>query len=254
MESIDMQRFGQFVSQLRKKQNMTQRELADRLGVSDKAVSKWERALSLPDVALLLPLAECLGVSVTELLQGGRMTENSTFSMENVEKLMQETLRLSKEEQAIRHAARKERQRNFCLCVVIAAAELVMIARGSIHGWPVSSAFWVVEALMLFFGAYFSFGARETLPAYYDYAKLGFYQHGAFRMNVPGVRFTNQNWPYIVRGLHTLMMGILVGLPAVCLAVNILSQTLWARAELGVAMLTTFSIFLPIYVCGKKYE
>lgn len=254
MESIDMQRFGQFVSRLRKEQNMTQRELADRLGVSDKAVSKWERALSLPDIALLLPLAECLGVSVTELLQGEPMAENSTLSIEDVEKLMQETLRLPKEEQASRHAARKRRQRTFWLCAAIAAAELAVIARGSIHGWPVSSAVWTIEALMLFFGAYFSFGVKETLPAYYDYAKLGSYQHGAIRMNVAGVRFTNRNWPYIVHSLHAMMMGILVGLPAVCLAVNLLSPTLWARVELWVAMLTTFSIFLPIYVCGKKYE
>ena len=67
---IDKERFGAFLAQLRKEKGMTQKELAERLFVSDKAVSKWERALSLPDVALLIPLADCLGVSVAELLRG----------------------------------------------------------------------------------------------------------------------------------------------------------------------------------------
>ena len=67
---IDREKFGAFLAQLRKERGLTQKELAERLFVSDKAVSKWERCQSLPDVALLLPLAEILGVSVTELLRG----------------------------------------------------------------------------------------------------------------------------------------------------------------------------------------
>ena len=50
--------FGQFLNQLRREKGWTQKDLAERLYVSDKAVSKWERGLSLPDVSLLLPLAE----------------------------------------------------------------------------------------------------------------------------------------------------------------------------------------------------
>ena len=67
---IDKERFGAFVSGRRKALGLTQKELAARLFVSDKAVSKWERGQSMPDIALLAPLAECLGVSVTELLEG----------------------------------------------------------------------------------------------------------------------------------------------------------------------------------------
>ena len=58
---------------------MTQKELAQRLFVSDKAVSKWERGLSMPDVALLAPLSELLGVTVTELLRGQRTQERETL-------------------------------------------------------------------------------------------------------------------------------------------------------------------------------
>lgn len=61
---------GSLIRRRRRERNMTQRDLAVLLNVTDKAVSKWERDLSLPDVALLLPLSEALGLSVTELLRG----------------------------------------------------------------------------------------------------------------------------------------------------------------------------------------
>ena len=63
------QTFGATISALRKEKGMTQLELARQMGVTDKAVSKWERNLSFPDVASLPKLAEVLGTSVDELLE-----------------------------------------------------------------------------------------------------------------------------------------------------------------------------------------
>ncbi len=63
------QTFGATISSLRKEKGMTQLELARQMGVTDKAVSKWERNLSFPDVASLPKLAEVLGTSVDELLE-----------------------------------------------------------------------------------------------------------------------------------------------------------------------------------------
>jgi len=60
---------GRTISQLRKEKGMTQLELAEHMGVTDKAVSKWERDLSCPDVSSLPTLAQILGVSVDELMQ-----------------------------------------------------------------------------------------------------------------------------------------------------------------------------------------
>ena len=60
--------FGQFVSENRKALGLTQKDLAERLHVTDKAVSKWERGLSFPDVTLLEPLASVFGMGVTELV------------------------------------------------------------------------------------------------------------------------------------------------------------------------------------------
>ena len=61
--------FGNMVAVLRKEKGMTQLELAEKMGVTDKAVSKWERDLSFPDVSSIPKLAEILGVSVEELMQ-----------------------------------------------------------------------------------------------------------------------------------------------------------------------------------------
>lgn len=72
---MENEKIGPFIRRLRKERGMTQRELAAVLNVTDKAVSKWELGTSLPDVGLLLPLAETLGVSVTELLGGTRAPE-----------------------------------------------------------------------------------------------------------------------------------------------------------------------------------
>lgn len=74
---MDNIQFGAFVAQLRKEQGLTQKELADRLHVTDKAVSKWETGKGFPDVKLLEPLAQVLGVSLVELLQGARTEKES---------------------------------------------------------------------------------------------------------------------------------------------------------------------------------
>ncbi len=65
---MDREMLGRFIAQRRKELNLTQRELAEALHVTDKAVSKWERGAGCPDISLLEPLAEALGLSVDQLL------------------------------------------------------------------------------------------------------------------------------------------------------------------------------------------
>lgn len=63
------QTMGMMIAALRKEQGMTQLELAEKMGVTDKAVSKWERDLSCPDISTLPKLAEIFGISVDDLMQ-----------------------------------------------------------------------------------------------------------------------------------------------------------------------------------------
>lgn len=88
MFSIEKQKFGAFVAALRKEKGLTQKELAQKLYVSDKAVSKWETGASIPDTALLIPLAELLGVTVTELLQCQRNPEGEPLDVAEVESVV----------------------------------------------------------------------------------------------------------------------------------------------------------------------
>ena len=66
---------GAMIAELRKRRGMTQLELAEQMGVTDKAVSKWERELSCPDIGSIPKLAEIFGVSVEELLQSKKTAD-----------------------------------------------------------------------------------------------------------------------------------------------------------------------------------
>ena len=68
---------GATIKQLREVRNMTQSELGDRIGVSSKTISKWETARGLPDISLLQPLAQALGLSVIELMNGERIVNRN---------------------------------------------------------------------------------------------------------------------------------------------------------------------------------
>lgn len=65
---MDAQAFGRFVADIRMKHNMTQAQLAMKINVTDKAVSKWERGIGLPDISLLRPLASALDISIQQLM------------------------------------------------------------------------------------------------------------------------------------------------------------------------------------------
>ena len=68
---------GTTVKQLREARGLTQAELAEQIGVSSKTVSKWETAKGLPDISLLQPLAQALGISVIELMNGEQITNRN---------------------------------------------------------------------------------------------------------------------------------------------------------------------------------
>lgn len=69
---MNQEKIGKFIAECRKKQNLTQKELAEKLNITDRAVSKWERGINLPDISLLYELSDILKINVTELLDGKR--------------------------------------------------------------------------------------------------------------------------------------------------------------------------------------
>lgn len=71
---MDQIRIGKFIAESRKSRNLTQRQLADALSISDKTISKWECGKGLPEVSLMLPLCEALDITVNDLLSGEKVS------------------------------------------------------------------------------------------------------------------------------------------------------------------------------------
>jgi transcriptional regulator with XRE-family HTH domain/DNA-directed RNA polymerase subunit RPC12/RpoP len=83
---MDQIKIGKFIATCRKEQKLTQLQLADKLGITDKAVSKWERGIAMPDTSIMLDLCEILQINVNELLSGEKI------SMENKNKKNEELM------------------------------------------------------------------------------------------------------------------------------------------------------------------
>ena len=91
---MEQQKIGRFINELRKEKELTQKQLADKIGVSDKTVSKWETGRGMPDTAIMSELCRELGISINELLSGeklsvdnynGKAEENMVHLLKNTE-------------------------------------------------------------------------------------------------------------------------------------------------------------------------
>ena len=125
---MDAKKTGAFIARIRKEKNMTQAELASRLKVTDKAVSRWERGIGLPDINTLEPLSDVLGVTVLEIMKGERIQEESVDKEEAVS-LLSDTLKMSE----------KEKKRDFIVtvcCSILGAAGVGLVLLGTyLYRW-----------------------------------------------------------------------------------------------------------------------
>ena len=83
---MDQIKIGKFIAECRKNVGLTQAQLAEKLGITDKAISKWERGIAMPDTSMMLELCDILGISVNELLSGEKI------DMDNNEKKNEQLL------------------------------------------------------------------------------------------------------------------------------------------------------------------
>ncbi len=96
---MDTIKIGKFIARTRKQHNMTQRQIADLLFISDKTVSKWECGKGLPDVSLMIPLCGILQITVNDLFAGEKVSENdySEKVEDNIIALVEENDKIIKE-------------------------------------------------------------------------------------------------------------------------------------------------------------
>ncbi|MDD6038525.1 MAG: helix-turn-helix transcriptional regulator [bacterium] len=104
---MDKERMGAFISQIRKEKRLTQKELAEQLCVTDKAVSKWERGVSYPDISMLEPIAKILEISVLELLEGKRISDDIVIEKEEAQQILCQSISISDDEINRKHIRSK---------------------------------------------------------------------------------------------------------------------------------------------------
>ena len=205
MYQISNEKFGLFVTELRKEKNLTQKDLAEKLYVSDKTVSKWERGLSMPNVVLLIPIADILEVTVTEFL--------------------------------------------------ISITEIIMLVVSGNSIAEMKDDILLVTGLMLLFGAWFCFFAKDILPTYYDDNKINYVSQGIFRIHLVGLSFNNGNWMYICTTLKIWTLATVVLYPlAGIIIINCLNIALWDILSKIFLIMILGGMVVSIYIIGKKYE
>ncbi|MBR4473178.1 MAG: helix-turn-helix transcriptional regulator [Oscillospiraceae bacterium] len=158
---MDQIKTGRFIAFCRKEQGMTQAILAERLGISDRAVSKWETGKSLPDSGIMLELCDLLKINVNELLSGERIMA------ETYDKRAEENLLAMKKE--IEEKNRQLLKTEYLIALPTVTAGMIMVFLASFLEMPV----WlritlIVFALLMIFVAAFVAVGIEQKAGYYE--------------------------------------------------------------------------------------
>ena len=134
---MDQTKIGKFIAESRKAQGYTQMQLAEKLGITDRAVSKWERGLAMPDSSLMVELCDLLKISVNDLLCGEKVT------MDNYNKKLEENL--------IEMAKQKEEgdKRLLHIEIVMGICALVPLIAAVLIAKLVPMAEWVATVIVL---------------------------------------------------------------------------------------------------------
>lgn len=255
MFEIDKKAFGIFVAELRKEKGLKQKELAAKLLISDKAVSKWETGLSMPDITLLVPLADILDVTVTELLECRRMTAE-TMTAVQTEDLLKKTISMSEAELTANTKSKRRWGAAYACCITVSCIEVLLFF---LLGYSMELFFThllTVEILAAVFGIIFCLFIKEKLPSYYDNNQISYYTQGPLRMHLAGVSLNNSNWPYIVRVIRLWSLALLVLFPLLCLIAfpflsGLAGNMIFLYITLGV---TLGGLFVPVYIVAAKYK
>lgn len=161
---MDQVKTGKFIAGCRKEKGLTQAQLAELMGVSDRAVSKWETGRSMPDSSIMLELCDTLGINVNELLSGERI------AMEDYRKTAEENLLQMKrqEEKTNKSFLRMELVIGFVCTIVFAV--LIFAVGYAVESMPWKVAIILAACILLLVGIYFCLKIEQE-AGYYECAK-----------------------------------------------------------------------------------
>ena len=237
MKKIDKKLFGSFIAQKRKEKSMTQQDLADKVYVSAQAVSKWERGKSLPDITLLMPLANILDVSLVSLLEGKEEVDPKA------EDLLEKMVGINEDVKVNKGKINKKRLG--ILLIILAAVSIEYLILYKKFNLEITN-FLTPGILGVIFSTYLWLAVDERLPSYYDENKISFVAQGIFRMNMVGVYFNNKNWKKILTYLRIWIILLMVIYPMA----GFLNDK-YAMIAMAVVIITTFA---PIYIISMKNQ
>lgn len=257
MAQLDNEKIGSFIAALRKQKKMTQQELAEKVGVSNKAVSKWERGIGLPDVALLPILAEVLGITVTELLKGERVDTAEPLPLGEVEQLVTGTLSIREEPAHDPH--RIPWLRRWLIALVVGIA-VVLVGSALTHqtlGELVHHIDSCSLIISMAFGVMFGLCAcflPAKLPAYYDENKIYVYSSRLIRMHLP-IALNNRNWTAIRSAILHSCLLLMTVLPALWFVTEAVlpGQFIVAKQISGTAVVLLV-LLVPMTVAGIRAD
>ena len=137
---MDMQKVGTFLSELRKERNLTQDELGEQIGVTNKTVSRWENGNYLPPVEMLQILSKLFDVSINEILNGERINDSDykNISEENIKSALNESNAVIKKHRKIM---------NWVIAIVIAALYVVISLIS--QKWVIYCIYRIVETIII---------------------------------------------------------------------------------------------------------
>lgn len=142
---LNTQKTGNLIASIRKEQNRTQQDLANELGVSSAAISKWERGIGFPDVSLIEPLATSLGITIAELFKGERIENTNEY-----ETLLSDVVKVSTNE-----IRKKKKIMNWSIAITVAVLYLVISL--ILQKWEITWVVWIVYCFYRIFTEYISF-------------------------------------------------------------------------------------------------
>lgn len=244
MYNIDNEKIGYFISELRKEKMMTQKDLADKLFVSDKTVSKWECGNSMPNIALLIPIAEVFGITVAELLKGERRNSNDEEKVNNPSNMnLRNTIQQRRKIWLILYI--------FSLIIVLTEIVLLFLS-GITVSKVVDSVF--VSFILLIIASWACLFAKELLPTYYDANKINFVSQSVFRINMPGLSFNNGNWPYILILFRIYTLSSIILLSILSYSTIMFAGTeVWLNIRNIVSIVIIIILVILTYFVGKKF-
>lgn len=186
------------------------------------------------------------------------LAEDAVLGKEEVERLVTRSVDMSVNDRTMQQAGRKRVKLVYMVTLCVVIAELLLLWKS---GMSVAEMFlnnvFTVEILMLIFGGWFCFFAKEKLPTYYDENKINFVSDRVFRMNMPGLHFNNSNWPHILEAMRVWTLAVAMVYPII---VHLLVSVSY-RMRFDVQDVLTilmfpilFSLMIVVYGVGKKYE